>query len=478
MISTKNSALANNENFETSEYAAGNQDLGSFGPLERFIHDDKVPTYFIKEPKGCAPFAKIDSEMTQIAGIVQYGSSFEATIPRKGDYLLKVYIDLGLSDVELSEQNQYGDDGVIGYVQNLGHNIFKKVSLIINDTEVCTLDSKYLDAELEFYVNNNKQDGYKSIIGGDRKPCTVSRDRFIDQKDLYVLLPFYFSKDSGNALPIATLTKSDIKIKFELRNWEELLILESKSKLGCSVVSPRPTDLKHEPHITHFHIRTEYSLVSRKERSRIGCMERYMLIEQPTTHLHEISLDMQNDANEIIIPFKAPIGAMKSCFFSIVNMSHPNMHSNYGIGCPETSGPLRIPEGSHGTGIEYASLYYDDIERVPQSRSQFFTHYQPYCYAVRIPDQPVGIHMYSFALNPHSSDPTGTTNPEATGKEIRFKIKLSAAMRDAMLQTDCGNHPQKFAFSLITINYRLARIVNGRFELLRNDGSFRSNFQS
>lgn len=455
-----------------SSYTSGIKDLESNGVLERFIHDGNVTTYFVRDTRRCAPFSKLDAEITQFAGSVQYGAVFEAVVPPMGDYLLHLFLEVDLGEVVLDRENQFGENGVLGYVNNLGHNLFKKVSLVINEMEVSSLEPRFLDSELEYMVDGSKYSGYSGMIGNsaDLNHPTKCRGKSLKSTSLLIPLPFFFSRDSGVALPVGTMTNSDIRLKFELRKWDELLVLEDKSKVSCSVVSPRESDLATLPSIDKFKIKCDFALVSQKERTRVGCMTRLMLIEQPV-NFPLTDITMTEEEPVATITYDSPIGSIKSLYFGIVNTTHNNLHSHYHVGCPSTTGVERVPEGHKGPALAEISLFLDDDERIPNSDYKTFTHLQPFYYATRVPETPTGLHFYSFAIKPSDLDPTGTVNPGATGRKLTFKIKGTPEL---MAGSASQVHPEKYSFFLTAVCYRLARIENGLFEILRPDGNFRS----
>jgi Major capsid protein N-terminus/Large eukaryotic DNA virus major capsid protein len=455
-------------------------DLESVGALESVMYELPSSTYFMKELTRCTQFSKMDVEISQVSGTPAYDSTFEARIPTTGDYLLHLYLEVELSEVSVNpDGSRYGPSGVIGYVPNLGHNLFKSASLFINETEVATLDSAYLDSEMEFLIEGGKYNCYRSLIGNNKNinPPNKARSATLPKTRVIVPLPFFFSRDSGMALPTAILTKSNMHIKFNIRKWNELIVLENNSnKLQCSVVEPTLDDLVAEPTILSFKVKGDYALVTEVERSSISCMTRLMLIEQPKTH-PLIDIPAVKEGESTTVNVDAPLGAMKALFFGLVNTTHTNMLSNYMVGCPMTHDRTREMEGSKGPALDSIEIAYGDQIRVPESSSHFYSRLQPYYYGCRGPEADTGMHMYSFSLRPNCVDPTGTSNRSAlkddgTTEPISFRFTPTKALVDA---TTRAEHKEKFAFFMATLSSRLARICGGKFEILRADGTFKKD---
>lgn len=72
---------------------------------------------------------------------------------------------------------------------------------------------------------------------------------------------------------------------------------------------------------------------------------------------------------------------------------------------------LQVPENSEGRAknpVDKCAIYLNNVLRVRDDGS-YFNKYQPYKHHSRMPRSP-GINVYSFALNPEDSQPSGTCN--------------------------------------------------------------------
>lgn len=453
----------------------GSSELKNVGVLEMFMYQVDGGTFFIKEATRFAPFAKYDKEVSTISNgdMVDYGKKFEVSLSSDGDYLLHAYVEVELGAVKLAADNTYGATGRIGYVSNIGHHLFKSISLNINGVDVATLDGRFLDANVEFMSEGSKYDMYMRGIGNnlDINATNVPRKTEIPEVRLLIPLPFFFGRDSGCALPIATLIHSTKSIKFVTRNWNEVLMLENANdSVSCSVTQPEAKDLEAIPVIKSFKLKCDYANVTNYELGKIGCITRTMLIEQPVSH--EIkALDEIPDAKKII-EFDAPVGAIKTMFFSVVNTTHPNILHNYRVGCPVTHSVSRFPEGNIGPAISSVKILHGDVERVPDNSYEFYSVMQPMWYGTRGPALDKGLCMYSFTLKPNSPAPSGTSNPGTNKKKIKFELTPTKYMDEAY-KASPTHHKETFGFSLVTVSFRLARIREGKFDLLADDGKFR-----
>ena len=103
--------------------------------------------------------------------------------------------------------------------------------------------------------------------------------------------------------------------------------------------------------------------------------------------------------------------------------------------------------------LKQVTLKYDNTERFTLN-SDYFQHVQPFYFANKIPSgevcaSPVGYNMYSYSLNPTSSDPCGSTN---YGKLTNVALKL---------QTNNPEKAHNVRLLIRALNFNIVRISGG-----------------
>ena len=155
------------------------------------------------------------------------------------------------------------------------------------------MDSYTLDWWAAFMYPSGKKNGYNEMIGNVGTLVEPSNAAAGSQlKAGYVLnipIPFFYTRDSGVALPTAALPYNDIKIQVTTRSLHELLCgwdaagLHATNTVSANMLGQAggaaigvTTTLSN----TDFECWCNYVVVSNDERSKMGAGPRDMVVEQ------------------------------------------------------------------------------------------------------------------------------------------------------------------------------------------------------
>jgi len=108
----------------------------------------------------------------------------------------------------------------IAWPPNLMHALVKECCISFNDLVAARFDGTHLDFWAAFTTPSAKAEGYRNMIGAQIPTC----GGFIPARSLDLPLPFFFSRDSGVALPTAALPYNEMRIRFSFRPWDELIV--------------------------------------------------------------------------------------------------------------------------------------------------------------------------------------------------------------------------------------------------------------
>ena len=214
-------------------------DLATYGELEKEIYGTK--SYFVRETIKSTWFTQIPIKMKLNTANPDFNQTFTAEIPRSGDYLLHAWLRVTLNAVSIynptvtgAQQGQAGCETLV-WTPNFMHNLVEHSSLKIGGMTVDELFSEHLDFYTAFAIPKGSRAGYNRMIGNFSSPfnglaginvCGSKARKYPNlntAQELFLPLPFFFSKDSGLALPMAALPYARAEIKFKFRNWDELL---------------------------------------------------------------------------------------------------------------------------------------------------------------------------------------------------------------------------------------------------------------
>ena len=288
---------------------------------------------------------------------------------------------------------------------------------------------KWLDIYNELFDQRND-----NLIGKFNTDITLQENN-IGQK-LYIPLPFWFTKNNGNALPIVALKYNEIKIKIKFRNLNEII------KSDISTYSPNTPIINANILANFIHLDTE-------EQTYFTSNPHEYLIEQLQT-LSDTSIISTTNIKKIPLEFSHPI---KSIYWVILNdinhtqnmktgnnwLSYTSSNSLYS----DTFNSAKITINGQDKMISMDSTYYRNV--LPYETQMYF----PRKY----------IYSYSFSLHPGQYQPSGSINYSRIQKgnsHLEFTFNN--------INTVGGSTNGKIR--IYGINYNILRIEKGQGGLL------------
>lgn len=413
-------------------------DLATFSELEAFLYGGcEACTYFVRGIKKSNWFSFLPACLRHVSGTPDFNRQFAASVNRAGDYVLSLWLRVRFPLLYIPERvwnpnfPNAPPAGLVApslrWTRKLMHNLVSRVNISFNELMVQELDSHWLDFNSEFRLPESKRVGYNNMIGDVLQMTSwttmVAGDTAALGTGGYfdLILPFWFTEDSGVALPAAALPFNEIKINYELRGWESLLVLDPGLAAGGAAAAART---KNEvimctrnnnvgPGLTAGGIPSlgndvetwaQYAIVHNDERVKIGKAPRDILIQQ-VQHANgydgvafTTSLGGQTSSD---VRFSHSIIAL---FWAAANNSIEGARSNY------TTAPYF--SNSHSGGgfdpISHTALVYESTNRVDMD-SDFYSLVEPYICSTRVPDE-TGYHYLSYSLHTWQYDPLGSTN--------------------------------------------------------------------
>lgn len=419
-------------------------DLQSFGELEKYLYGGHDAfSFFNLDIKKCMPFVQSQIEITKQNGTANFGYTWSLVIDNNsGDYLQQSWLELEFPEIKLLPSNSFGENGRIRWTDNLMHNIIDECTLTFNDTVITKLDNFSLDFLSEFNVNSNFYKGYMKNIGNN-KNCEPNK--ILSTQTLILNLPLFFTKDTGNSIPLAALPHTDIRINFKFKNWENLLILENTESVDVNPIIPKVgKDIEIIPFIKTAKVFGDFITVSDEERTKMTIKNKIMMIEQISTSPRQMVVNGEN-STKIDLLFKQSV---KSIYFAIRNTSFKNIWSNYDEGHSKFIGGV-FDKNTKNNIIKSASIKYNDKVRVPEMSSHYFNYIVPLHHATKIPEKS-GMYMYSYALN-SGSDPSGGVNlSRIDNPSLHINITEEAI-----------NSTDKFELIVVAVSNNIIKISDG-----------------
>lgn len=288
-----------------------------------------------------------------------------------------------------------------GYIKNLGQYMIDYVSIEIGGQEISRMTGEWLFLERELLGSAGQTRGYNIMIGNTPDIYTINTTAIRGRK-LYIPLPFWFCKERRYAIPIVGLQYADTIIKVKMKKLANVLIYDSnlvfvkKPKMTCNILA-------------------EYIYVEEDERKRLATDKREDLIE-----ILQYTSDLIYNSSNITFPNGLAMSQGQTMtqntitqrlFFSgMCKELIWVMQLLDNITKTTTSTVLNYTDYSFNGEdmVQYVTIQFNGRDREDQREGAYYNFVQPYAYHTG--SAPIGVHTYSFALDPEAFQPTGAAN--------------------------------------------------------------------
>ena len=457
----------------TSNVTSGFIDLATFDEIEKYLYGGPDATaYFVRETRKATWFTQVPVVLSRAAGSPGFNQEWSVSISRAGDYMLHTWLRVTIPEVTSS--NITSPNGIkLRWTRNLMHNLIRECSITFNDLIAARFDNYHLDFWAAFTVPEGKRNGYKNMIGDIDQLTQPSVS--LPSATLNLPLPFFYSRDSGVALPTAALPYNEMRINFYFREWNQLLIWQDSTGNdnvdGRKVVTTEQLKGNVPPVLGQTQVWANYAIVSNDERKRMACAPRDILIEQVQTAPRQTFVPATNSQPSYDIRFSH---AIKVLFFAVRNTSFQAEGSNYVTTSPVMDGGTFKIDFTPDTGandpISVTSLIYENTNRLAQMGSDYFSLVNPYYHSPVIPAE-TGYHSYSYSLDFISLDPMGSTNygkltnvsivPEASARAILCAQGLGGPGGGGIVPNTVNTFKQTYEFIVTAVNNNIIRVSGG-----------------
>jgi len=276
-------------------------------------------------------------------------------------------------------------------------------------------------------------------------------------------LPFFFTEDSGIALPVAAIPFNDIKINYCLRDWQDMLVINpgSSGLTRDQVIAHIVDENGKEPKLQQCETFAHYAVIHNDERVLMGKAPRDLLIHQ-VQHLQEQPFDVLAAQQTYDLRFSHAIHFMA---WAAKNITILGEHSNYAVLDPLNTDPVNL---NGFDPIVHSTLIYENTPRVDMG-SDYYSTVVPWYWCDAIPDVS-GIHGYSYSLEAFGLDPKGSTGYSKLAN-VSICIKPSdAATLDATNEPSQGTilptgTARKYRLCYRVRNWNIVRLSGGSLGL-------------
>jgi hypothetical protein len=372
------------------------------------------------------------------------------------------------------------------WIKDLGVNMIKNTYVNFSDQKMETLDSDsiHMFHQINNYIGHKR--GYDIMIGNIPELTTFDNS-IKPSHTLRIPIPFFFTKQPSNYLPLPSMLYQDIKITIELRKLTELLYIDPDSHFAKFLFSKKKkpksnciTTVKNMPQI-EFSLDVEYVYLDHEERLLFAGKPQEYLMEYIAAN-NDIIIDQNSLPDDKLLAKLFFENPCKYLFWiSRTGYSESrNKWTTYGYLSDEYITPetkvYNIPTPFNYTDpkipISYGNiiktpirknifskmlLKYNGQNRLDEQDLDYYKLIQPHYHCRN--DIPDGSGVYSYCIDMNNiQQPTGQSN-------------LSRIDDPAMLFTIAEEMRQ---YILATGDYIRLRIFGNFFNIMRSISGFSS----
>lgn len=418
--------------------------LVSLGLADGVLTAKPVITFWRHVIKRYTNFALEDHDLDFNQGQAQFGAHPSCNLDRIGDLVYWMYVRIDLPGIGL-----VSDDGtrIVGpdhpddkdskgntmepyWTHAVGQAAVERASFYIGGQSIDDIatEMSYVWEELSgapgkrLQEMTGKFDALASLQILSRQPRT-----------LYVPLYFWFTLNSGLALPLVSLQFHSVKVHIKFRKLQDLLKLTpaAHEKYTLSQIKLRPafnpgsyspavrqpvTDLTQLTHASMAaRILVTYVYLEQNERAKFAQGAFECVIPQHQHFVHTVDQNVTavygTGTNKIVrndLTFNHTVMEIFWVVRQRVREEFKDVSCNAYNDWFNFCGPADIITTLPIDPVRSARLMLNNANRWEQREGRYFRLIQPYQHHTNIPDK--FIYCYSFALQPQDIQPSGTCN--------------------------------------------------------------------
>lgn len=388
--------------------------LVALGAQNTHVLDPNGFSFFRQVYRRHKNFA-VESIPQVFTGEPGYGRRMTCTLARKGDLVTGLMAEITL-------RRAAGDDFYPA------EHLLREIELEIGGTRIDLLTNTWLRIYDQLHRSVDEREAYRSMADFDDSDSLGLVKRF------YVPIPFWFSRnDPSQALPLISLPYHEVKV---------YLTMEDSANIPG-------IDPDFMPEVRLW---ADYVFLDHDERRWFAQTKHQYLIDQVQYSRESISFDVDRRSYNFTLNFNHPVK-----YLAWVARPNAESHGIYssslsGMDYEEVYGPL-----------DECCLRLNGVERFQKRKGSYFRSYHPWTVFRQIP--PVGIYVYSFALNPKCHGPSGSLNMSRIDT-CRLELSTKKATLDSATEavteyeTTTGAQSLKI-LEVYALNHNVLRIDGG-----------------
>jgi hypothetical protein len=331
----------------------------------------------------------VESMPMYFDGTPAFGQRITCVVPRRGDLLGQVYLQITLPAIVDSSGTP------ISYVNSIGHAIIEEISVEIGEQEIDRQTGEWMEIWSQFITPTSQQEALNNLVG--RVDGTIP-PRLFGPITVNVPLRFWFCNNPGNYLPLIALQYHQVRLNIKMRSLQKLFYTADLGNLDCTTQAAPATPGDGPSFLMY----GDYVYLDTEEQRRFVSNSHEYLIDQ-VQYTPVLSFPQTGNFMTVQLDFNNPI---RELFWYIQRdfMVETHEYFNY------TSISARDVTTAKATDLlSSAIIQVDGQDRFEQRDAIFFRLIQPWSHHTTTPVKSF-IYNYSFALRPEEAQPSGSLN--------------------------------------------------------------------
>jgi len=248
----------------------GLMQLVAYGAQDVYLTGNPQITFFKVVYRRHTNFAMESIEQT-FNGTGDFGRKVQCPVVRNGDLITKMYLRVQVSQGDSTVSTAYA--GVKwAWVSSLGHALIETVELEIGGTRIDKHWGEWLTIWNELSRKFGQDRGYARMIGNVPELTVLSANH--PAYTLWVPMRFFFCRFDGLALPLIALQYHEVRVNFEFRPIDQLIICEAGTANSTTKIAK---DLALKMNDCSLYV--DYIYLDSEERKRFAQASHEYLIE-------------------------------------------------------------------------------------------------------------------------------------------------------------------------------------------------------
>ncbi len=384
------------------------------------------------------------------SGTVDFGKRCTCTVARTADLIHRAYLQVTLPALAGLATNS-----AVRWVDKVGHALIQSYWIDIGGQRIDTQYGEWLEIWNQLTIKAEKVSGYNKMIG---HVTALHTDATLAPYTLYIPLTFWFCQNIGLSLPLVSLQSHIVSIGVQF------------APLSSLIIQANPLDIFNGS-LVNASLALDMLYCDVDERRRFAGAQQQMLITQLQT---SGSQTLKTTASNMPLSLNHPckflvfVAQKSECVAPNINQTFnytdtlqirtttttfDDTVDNLDAGEIQSLGTVKaIAVGP----LSSCCLTLNSYPRFTTRAGTYFNLVQPYQHFTSIPTSP-GIYAYSFAVNPESAQPSGSTNFSKIDQAV-LQCTFSPTL---FLSTISATTVQSAQFRLYAVNVNILKFHQG-----------------